>query len=119
AIKLEKSKAKFVDESAYIWPSNGKAHTKDGTGAYNAELWNKILNLIKDANVGAPQLTTMMNLFNCRIHQTGASYHFHRNASIPCSKRKLADYKKRIQEPAVETLLKELNYVVSEKVSKV
>ncbi|KAG0379357.1 hypothetical protein BGX24_000773, partial [Mortierella sp. AD032] len=106
--KEKEIKAKFVDESVYIWPSIGKAHTKDGTGANNAEAWNKVPQFVKDAGVVAPtadyhgnftaevfdalftricENLVAMKLFNCRIHLDGASYHFHKSAAKPAGKK--------------------------------
>jgi hypothetical protein len=110
--KDKELKAKFVDNSVYIWPALGKAHTKNGASAQNAEVWNNVPDFIKNANVIAPthdyhgnftsevfdsifteicKNLVGMGLTRCRIHLDGASYHFHKNSSKPDGKGNMKD----------------------------
>ena len=137
--KDKEIKAKFVDESVYVWPSNGKAHTKDRTGTNNAEAWNKVPQFIKDAGIVAPTADyhgnftaevfdaiftricknlMAMKLFNCRIHLDGASYHFHKSAAKPAGKGNLQDLKDWAERPEVKVWLNERGYVIPEKPKK-
>ncbi|KAG0372844.1 hypothetical protein BGX24_012511, partial [Mortierella sp. AD032] len=98
-------------------------NTKDGTGANNAEAWNKVPEFVKDAGVVAPttdyhgnftaevfdaQFTRIcdnlvaMKLCNRRIHLDGASYHSRKSAAKLTGKVNLQDFEDWAQLPEVQ-----------------
>ena len=125
----EELRSKFVDESVYVWPSIGKAHTKSEGSAknlFNMEVWNNVPPEIEVAGIVAPtndyhgnfsallfhSLFTRicknlqgMGLENCRIHLDGASYHFHKTAAKPAGNAKLRDLKEWADRPDVKAWL--------------
>jgi len=126
-------RSKFVDESVYIWPSIGKAHTKSGGAAknlFNKEVWNDVPSEIEAAGIVAPtndyhgnfsadlfdSLFTRicknlqgMGLNNCRIHLDGASYHFHKTTAKPAGNANLSDLREWAKRPDVKAWLEKEN----------
>ncbi|KAG0197188.1 hypothetical protein BGX33_000881, partial [Mortierella sp. NVP41] len=129
----EELRSKFVDESVYVWPSIGKAHTKSGGAAkslFDKEVWNDVPPEIKAAGIVAPtnnyhgNFTALlfdclftrickslqgMGLKNCRIHLDGASYHFHKTAAKPAGNAKLEDLREWADRPDVKAWLDKEN----------